>query len=242
LTPQFSDTLIINGIEKPLRSNPLEEYFNLFPPRPNFIRFGSFCRRGYVATWEIKEDQLVLTGIGRPKVCSVSQRHRTEQGMASCSHDHTQLNRLMCGDLNGGPTQMAKILADSLEERKGFDPDDVRRVYLDWWCEDAFDTGPTFAITMGELDRGTDPDEAVRISKEKSPDIANDLEHAARDAEMWAEYHRHETTLLIDASRELRELGHRKEWQKREEREKVLKRDLEKKERMKHLEAKNPKT
>jgi hypothetical protein len=77
------------------------------------------------------------------------------------------------------------------------------------------------------------------ISKEKSPDIANELEHAARDAEMWAEYHRHEATLLIDASRELRELGHRKEWRKREEREKVLKRDLEKKERTKHLEAKN---
>jgi hypothetical protein len=48
------------------------------------------------------------------------------------------------------------------------------------------------------------------ISKEKSPDIANDLEHAARDAEMWAEYHRHEASLLIDASRELRDIGYRK--------------------------------
>jgi hypothetical protein len=88
MTPQFSDTLIINGIEKPLRSNPLEDFFTLFPPRPNFIRFGSFCRRGYVATWEVKENQLMLTGIGKPWVCSVPQRHRTEQGMASCSHDH----------------------------------------------------------------------------------------------------------------------------------------------------------
>jgi ADP-ribosyl-[dinitrogen reductase] hydrolase len=79
----------------------------------------------------------------------------------------TQLNRLMCGDLNGGPTRMAGILSDSLETMKGFDPDHVRKMYLDWWREDAFDTGPTFAITMGELDRDTDPEEAVRIAHEK---------------------------------------------------------------------------
>jgi ADP-ribosyl-[dinitrogen reductase] hydrolase len=79
----------------------------------------------------------------------------------------TQLNRLMCGDLNGGPTQMANILSDSLENRKGFDPDHVRMAYLNWWREDAFDTGPTFAIAMGELDRGTDPEEAIRIAHEK---------------------------------------------------------------------------
>ena len=62
---------------------------------------------------------------------------------------------------------MAGILSNSLETRKGFDPDHVRKVYLNWWREGAFDTGPTFAITMGELDRGTDPDEAVRVSHEK---------------------------------------------------------------------------
>jgi ADP-ribosyl-[dinitrogen reductase] hydrolase len=79
----------------------------------------------------------------------------------------TQLNRLMCGDLNGGPTQMANILSDSLENRKGFDPEHVRMAYLNWWREDAFDTGPTFAIAMGELDRGTEPEEAVRMAHEK---------------------------------------------------------------------------
>jgi ADP-ribosyl-[dinitrogen reductase] hydrolase len=79
----------------------------------------------------------------------------------------SQLNRLMSGDLNGGPTRMAGILSNSLETRKGFDPDHVRKMYLDWWREDAFDTGPTFAIAMGELDRGTDPEEAVRIAHEK---------------------------------------------------------------------------
>jgi hypothetical protein len=80
------------------------------------------------------------------------------------------------------------------------------------------------------------------ISKDKSPDIANDLEHAARDAEMWTEYHRHEATLLINASKELRELSYKmKEWQKREEREKVVVEELEKKERVKHFEAKKPK-
>jgi ADP-ribosyl-[dinitrogen reductase] hydrolase len=79
----------------------------------------------------------------------------------------SQLNRLMCGDLNGGPTRMANILADSLENRKGFDPNHVREAYLNWWREDAFDTGPTFAIAMGELDRGTNPDEAVRLAHDK---------------------------------------------------------------------------
>jgi ADP-ribosylglycohydrolase len=77
------------------------------------------------------------------------------------------LNRLMSGDQIGGPTRMAGILSNSLETRKGFDLDHVRKVFLNWWREGAFDTGPTFAITMGELDRGTDPDEAVRITHEK---------------------------------------------------------------------------
>jgi hypothetical protein len=77
------------------------------------------------------------------------------------------------------------------------------------------------------------------ISKEKSPDIANDLEHAARDAEMWAEYHRHEATLLIDASRELRDLGSKMtEWQEQEKRATKLERELEKKERMRRNEPK----
>jgi ADP-ribosylglycohydrolase len=79
----------------------------------------------------------------------------------------TQLNRLMCGDLNGGPTRMANILSNSLENRKGFDPDHLRLAYLNWWREDSFDTGPTFAIAMGELDRGTNPEEAVQIAHEK---------------------------------------------------------------------------
>jgi ADP-ribosyl-[dinitrogen reductase] hydrolase len=77
------------------------------------------------------------------------------------------LSRLMCGDLIGGPTRMANILSESIENRKGFDPDNVRKMYLNWWSEGAFDTGPTFAITMGELDSGTDPEEAVRIAHEK---------------------------------------------------------------------------
>jgi hypothetical protein len=88
MTAQVCDILIINGITWPLRNYPLEKYFNIFPPRPNFIRPGSPCRRGYTARWKIVEDQLVLTGIGKPRVCSVPQRHRTEQGMTSCSHEH----------------------------------------------------------------------------------------------------------------------------------------------------------
>jgi hypothetical protein len=88
MTAQVSDILVLNGISRPLRSNPFEDYFTIFPPRPNFIELGSCCRRGYTARWKIMEDQLVLTGIGKPRVCSIPQRHRTEQGMTSCSHEH----------------------------------------------------------------------------------------------------------------------------------------------------------
>jgi hypothetical protein len=88
MTAQVNDVLIINGITWPLRNYPLEKYFNIFPPRPNFIRPGSPCRRGYVAKWKIVENQLLLIGIGKTRACNVAQRHRTKQGTTSCSHEH----------------------------------------------------------------------------------------------------------------------------------------------------------
>jgi ADP-ribosylglycohydrolase len=49
---------------------------------------------------------------------------------------------LAAGDRNGGPIQMAVRLAESLAERRTFDPVDVASRYLQWHREGAFDTGP----------------------------------------------------------------------------------------------------
>ena len=56
---------------------------------------------------------------------------------------------LAAGDQNGGPIRMALRLAESLAERRGFDPDDVMRRYMEWYREGAFDTGP---VTLSEKD------------------------------------------------------------------------------------------
>src|SRR5215213_11389455 len=52
---------------------------------------------------------------------------------------------LAAGDLIGGPLRMAVWLAESLVERRRFDPDDILGRYLAWWREGAFDTGPVAA-------------------------------------------------------------------------------------------------
>ena len=51
------------------------------------------------------------------------------------------------GDKNGGPTELAKILAHSLSICNGFNKSDIVKRYYHWWNSDAFDTGPTFAMT-----------------------------------------------------------------------------------------------
>ena len=72
------------------------------------------------------------------------------------------LKGLSKGDQIGGPTQLAKILCESIKSCKGFDKDDLTKRYLKWWENDAFDTGPTYASVFSKIMMGTDPDEAVR--------------------------------------------------------------------------------
>ena len=48
---------------------------------------------------------------------------------------------LAAGDRNGGPIRMAVRLAESLSERRRFDPEDILSRYLAWWRDGAFDTG-----------------------------------------------------------------------------------------------------
>jgi ADP-ribosyl-[dinitrogen reductase] hydrolase len=70
---------------------------------------------------------------------------------------------LASGDLHGGPTAMANILAASLAECDGLDIKNLTGRYLDWWWMEGFDTGPVFSDVMALLDHGISREKAVRI-------------------------------------------------------------------------------
>lgn len=63
-TTQVNEILIYEGTIKPLSSEPLEPYFNEQQhPRPKNITCGGISTgnwRGYIGTWEIKENKLYL--------------------------------------------------------------------------------------------------------------------------------------------------------------------------------------
>lgn len=61
---------------------------------------------------------------------------------------------LAAGDRNGGPIRMAVRLAESLVDTGKFDLADIGARYLDWWHNDAFDTGPTAARVFTLVDSG----------------------------------------------------------------------------------------
>lgn len=60
MTMQRHDTLLRNGEQKIIYSQPLEKYFDA-NTRPNFISFNtSMTVRGYYADWKIENDKLFL--------------------------------------------------------------------------------------------------------------------------------------------------------------------------------------
>jgi ADP-ribosyl-[dinitrogen reductase] hydrolase len=73
---------------------------------------------------------------------------------------------LLCGiargDKNGGPTELARILHESLSSCRRLDADDLSRRYLEWWKTDAFDTGPTFALVFERVADGMALTDAVK--------------------------------------------------------------------------------
>lgn len=69
---------------------------------------------------------------------------------------------LAAGDRIGGPVRMAVRVAESLLECGGFDAGDIGRRYLEWWRDDAFDTGPTAAAVLSLVDSGMSFEEAAR--------------------------------------------------------------------------------
>jgi len=64
-TAQISDQIVYNGEKHSLFSEPLERYFGEKHRRPDelFVFKCTACWRGYVASWEIKENHLYLTKI-----------------------------------------------------------------------------------------------------------------------------------------------------------------------------------
>lgn len=63
-TAQSPDIIIYNGKEYSLHSNPLEVYFKNNPDkRPQSGVMSTDLRRGYIATFEVKENQLFLKDI-----------------------------------------------------------------------------------------------------------------------------------------------------------------------------------
>lgn len=68
---------------------------------------------------------------------------------------------LAAGDRNGGPTEMAVRLAESLAAVRAFDPADVLQRYVTWHREGAFDTGPVTGRVLALIGRGVAGDAAV---------------------------------------------------------------------------------
>ena len=63
MTAQISDRIIISGQEHRLYCEPLESFWNIDNPKPDFEPLHTGCWRGYVATWKVEHSKLYLTGI-----------------------------------------------------------------------------------------------------------------------------------------------------------------------------------
>lgn len=60
MTAQVPDSLWYEGTKYPLCDLPLRDYFDLGGTRPEFSAPSSALWRGYVGTWEIRDDRLYL--------------------------------------------------------------------------------------------------------------------------------------------------------------------------------------
>jgi ADP-ribosyl-[dinitrogen reductase] hydrolase len=80
--------------------------------------------------------------------------------------DKSILHGYICGDKNGGPTELAKIISKSLITSNGFNQNDLVKRYYHWWSTDAFDTGPTFAMVFQKFSQGsTIKDASIQVNK-----------------------------------------------------------------------------
>jgi hypothetical protein len=62
MAAQLPDLIFYDGAQLDLYSNPLELYWDQHKERPNF-QTSRECKRGYVATWEIRNNTLTLNAL-----------------------------------------------------------------------------------------------------------------------------------------------------------------------------------
>ena len=82
--------------------------------------------------------------------------------MIDINYSQLILRGIKEGDQIGGPYELAKILLRSLEKKNGFNEKDLRKRYLIWWRGEAFDTGPTYASVFNKIEKGMEPEVAVK--------------------------------------------------------------------------------
>ena len=63
MTAQAPDILILEGRKVELLSNPLEAFWDEAHPRPRFVPATTASWRGYVATWALENDRLLLVRV-----------------------------------------------------------------------------------------------------------------------------------------------------------------------------------
>lgn len=62
-TNQQAEVIYLDGQKHWLHTLPLDQYYGPDNPRPNFTAYATFCWRGYVGVWEIKDGVLYLKDI-----------------------------------------------------------------------------------------------------------------------------------------------------------------------------------
>lgn len=62
MTAQVTERLTYNGNEVSMRTQPLDQYFELAGIAPGFVAPSTANWRGYIGHWEISDDRLYLIG------------------------------------------------------------------------------------------------------------------------------------------------------------------------------------
>jgi len=95
---------------------------------------------------------------------------------------HGVLLGLAAGDRNGGPTELAVLLAESLAVRRAFDGEDVLARYAARWRAGGFDAGPVAAEVLEQVACGVPVEKAVaRADRDRDGQTA-DCNPAQRSA------------------------------------------------------------
>lgn len=75
MTAQQMEKLIFNGKEVSVATEPLDPYLSNLKEKPKLFPPSSTCWRGYVGTWEIKNDKLYLIAFEGYTVNMVERRY-----------------------------------------------------------------------------------------------------------------------------------------------------------------------